>query len=30
MSSLDIPRLLLPLQTPVGSIDLHIALKKSS
>ena len=29
LSSLDIPRLLVPLQTPVGGIDLQIALKKS-
>ena len=28
MSSLDIPRLLVPLQTRVGEIDLQIALKK--
>jgi chemotaxis protein CheX len=30
MSSLDIPRLLVPLQTPAGDIDLQIALKKAS
>ena len=29
MSSLDIPRLLVPLETRVGSIDLQIALKKA-
>jgi chemotaxis protein CheX len=28
MSSLDIPRLLVPLETRVGNIDLQIALKK--
>jgi chemotaxis protein CheX len=28
MSSLDIARLVVPLQTPVGGIDLQIALKK--
>jgi chemotaxis protein CheX len=28
MSSLDIPRLLVPLETRVGSIDLQIALRK--
>jgi chemotaxis protein CheX len=28
MSSLDIPRLLVPLETRVGAIDLQIALKK--
>jgi hypothetical protein len=30
MSSLDIPRLLVPLQTAAGEIDLQIALKKGS
>jgi chemotaxis protein CheX len=30
MSSLDIPRLLVPLQTSAGGIDLQIALKQSS
>ncbi len=29
MSSLDIPRLMVPLATRVGAIDLQIALKKS-
>jgi chemotaxis protein CheX len=30
LSSLDIPRLLVPLSTPAGDIDLQIALKHSS
>jgi chemotaxis protein CheX len=30
MSSLDIPRLLVPLQMSAGTIDLQIALKKSA
>jgi chemotaxis protein CheX len=30
MSSLDIPRLLVPLSTPAGEIDLQIALKRGS
>jgi chemotaxis protein CheX len=30
MSSLDIPRLLVPLTTPAGEIDLQIALKRGS
>jgi chemotaxis protein CheX len=30
LSSLDIPRLLVPLQTPAGDIDLQIALKTGS
>jgi chemotaxis protein CheX len=30
MSSLDIPRLLVPLETRVGMIDLQIALRKSA
>jgi chemotaxis protein CheX len=30
MSSLDIPRLLVPLSTPAGDIDLQIALKRGS
>jgi hypothetical protein len=30
MSSLDIPRLVVPLETSAGAIDLQIALKKSA
>jgi chemotaxis protein CheX len=29
MSSLEIPRLMVPLETRAGDIDLQIALKKS-
>jgi chemotaxis protein CheX len=30
MSSLDIPRLMVPLRTPEGDIDMQIALKKGA